>query len=478
MNVKIKADSVTALFPNNGSLSYDMLYKTLSTNIPSEAFLFSRRTPGSGFLQWDLPGEGWTPLSKVDPLVENMVVAEKERLFNVVMAAFSTNAQLAQKVLTVPDDNYIFYRATDNGEIEVKLTAWGYKYPIRIDNPWIDVDNTPKKEKQEVAVSFTYDGAPLSGYKFLVDGFKRVTDSNGSLLLGTLPVGNTYTIDTPDGHHAQIVIAKGQRDYVIDVTAYVALSVLVNRDGMPAAGVACKITYWGHTATITTDSNGTAATSLPLDRDLGDCCVTAEDQSQQKPLLLNGANQFTFNLVTPVAPDPIPDEDDSAEPDEHEEPDNDDGKTPDTDDEKADPDTADDSNNDTGEIGEGDNNDSGPADVEITIRVEDENGAPMAGATMALTQDGQPTRTVILDANGTTTLKQSDFVTKQPLSASITVEGQTLKPVVFELEDGETEYLLRAVMRGGNSRLLEVLVALGLLAACAATLFGIIKILL
>lgn len=481
MNIKINADTVTTLFPPSGNQSYDELYKMLNANLAATDNPFTKRIPGSGYLQWDLPGEGWKPLTEVDPLAESQVKTEKERLIDVVMTAFGPNRQLAQKVLTVPDDNYIYYRPNKNGGVEVKFTAWGYKYPIRINNPDIEVPIQPKEDMQEVVIKISYNGQGLPAYEFTVDSFKRVTGADGSLLLGVLPVGNTYTIDTPDGHHAQIVIVKNQRDYVIDVTVYVTVTISVSRDGAPAEGVVCRIAYWGYTTTLTTAPDGTATTTLPLDRNDGDCQVSVEDQSQQKQLLAGKPNLFAFSFTTP--PQPAPNDEEKPAPDNKEQrkPDDTGEEVPD-DVEKPLPDDAEKPVPDDVE-------EPLPDDVEehkpsvkdgiITIRVEDENGRPMSGAVAVFSQDGHAESSNTLDDKGTTTLSTGQFATKMPLSTTITVGGQAIGPVVFELEDEENEYLLRAVVSSErNNRLLEIIAALGLMAATAATLFGVIKILM
>ena len=303
MNVKIIADNVYALFPNSGSLSYDQVYNVLGSQLTGADFIFTKRTPGAGYLQWDLPGDGWMPLSKADPLVAAEVKTEKELRFRHVMSAFGTQQVLAQKVLTVPDDDFVFFRPTATGGVEVKITVWGYKYPVVVGGSGFTDKIDPKPSVQEVVVSFLCDGQRLPGYEFTVNGYLRKTDDDGMKVLGELPIGNEYEVQTATGHKVTITVTEGRREYPVDVTDYVTVTVCVSLDGQPYPGAACHISYWNHDTTLTTGYDGCATTTLPLANGHVEECTVVVDGERQQRILKVPSNLFQFDLKSP---EPVP----------------------------------------------------------------------------------------------------------------------------------------------------------------------------
>lgn len=452
MNIKIKTNNVSPLFSNSGTLSYDQVYNVLKTQIPEDDFIFTKRTPGSGFLQWDLPGEGWIALSKADPLIAADVIAEKELRFKHVMDIFGSQQLLAQKILTVPDNDFIFFRPKGNG-LEIKITVWGYKYPTVVGGSSI-VGRYAKKELQEVVVSFIYDGQLLPNYKFRINGFERVTDVDGHMVLGTLPVGQSYDISLSDGSNITLAVINGQREYSFDVTVFVSVVVVVNLDGRPLPDAVCEISYWGHTATIITDADGHATTSFPLDRMAGNCCVRVNEEIQQR-LLQVPSNLFQFDLKgtnRELTPDPVPEPTPEPEPEPTPEPEPE--PTPEPEPEPIN------------------------HDGKIMVRVEDETGIPIGNTRIHFEQENHPEIKGQLDDNGIFYLDQGCYSTGCPLRVTLTINNKELPSIVFNLEDGENEYLLQAVSKKrGNMGWLEALLAIAGILACGITFIVIMEIL-
>ena len=107
---------------------------------------------------------------------------------------------------------------------------------------------------------------------------------------------------------------------------------------------------------------------------------------------------------------------------------------------------------------------------DIKIIVEDEDGHRMSGATIFFEQKDHPDTIGYLNDDGIFYIGFGDYATSVPLSVILTVMGEKWKPIVFELVEGENEYLLCAVRKASKwSRWLEILAAIGGLAATAAT---------
>lgn len=129
MNIKIRASEVACFVPGD----YDQVYQALQRQLECPLKdLFAERTVGNDYLQWELPATGWQPLADSDPVMGDVARQELSRQQQLVMDRFGKNREMARIVLSVPDDNFVFYKYDENGQLMLRLTAWGYRRPIVI----------------------------------------------------------------------------------------------------------------------------------------------------------------------------------------------------------------------------------------------------------------------------------------------------------------------------------------------------------
>lgn len=114
---------------------------------------------------------------------------------------FGNNQEMAQKVLSVPDYSYVYYKHDDAGRLIIRLTAWGYRYPERVGGGDATTDVKPKDQTEHVSISLIYDGEPLPGKSLRLNGFLRMTDANGLLDVGDLPIGYQFDIEVENGNN-------------------------------------------------------------------------------------------------------------------------------------------------------------------------------------------------------------------------------------------------------------------------------------
>lgn len=320
MNIKIKSSGVYCPFGGD----YEKYYATLKKQLVAEdEQLFTERIPGHEYLQWELPGDGWKSLGEADPLLDQEIRAEYIRRQQLVCSKFGSNQEMALKLLAVPDDNYVYYKIDDSGKIQIKLTAWGYRYPERI-----AVDPSPgptshKEEKELVLIRMVYADKPMTGKSFTINKILiRKTNEEGVYEIGELPVGYQFDLDV-DNTHRHITVEKGYGEIYIDLTQYVMVDVKAYRDGLPYAGVQATVSYMQQQRELTCDGNGVTSVRLPLSLDGETCIVTVEDEIQQRPLV-GGVEKFEFQLVSPspvpepepvLDPAPIPEPEPTPEPD-------------------------------------------------------------------------------------------------------------------------------------------------------------------
>ena len=305
MNIKIKSAGVTCLVGDD----YDRVFTALKSNF-GESYdqLFTERIPGHEYLQWELPGEGWTPLSASDPIMGQEVRTELARRKQAVFDRFGANQEYAQRILSVPDDSYIYYKADPDGRLMIKLTAWGYRYPERVGTGASGIVDATG-ETEPVTLHFLYDGKPMSVFQFFLNDFKRTTDADGTFKIGQLPVG--YTFDVRAANHSETVrVTPGQGDVNIDLTDYVTIEVVATLDGAPYAGAKAELSYWGHSVELITGATGRAVTKVPFDPENGVGYVTLDGVNLQMPVT-QPKTVFSFAIESP-APE-IVDDDDNAD---------------------------------------------------------------------------------------------------------------------------------------------------------------------
>lgn len=214
MNVKIKADGVVNVLGKD----YDRIYLSLKERLknPDEQ-IFTERTPGHEYLQWDLPDEDWTALSKADPLMEAQVRTELENRKKKVMSYFGNNLIMAQKILSVPDDSYVYFRIDKAGLLDIKLTAWGYKFPERVGSGAAIGYEENQVIKVPLKIVVISDGSPVAKKELYVNNMRRYTNDNGEYPVGDLPVGFQFELKVDD---QQLIVTarQGEEEILIDIT--------------------------------------------------------------------------------------------------------------------------------------------------------------------------------------------------------------------------------------------------------------------
>lgn len=213
MNIKIKASSLYSLIGND----YDRLWTALQTQFGSEEEqIFAERTPGSGYIQWELPGEGWQALSESEPLTAAMVRKLLEERKNAV-AAILPNA-IAKIVLTVPDDGYIWFKESDGGIVLIRMTAWGYRHPEKIGGTGADGYVPSRENLVEIAVKVTKGSQPCPDVTLLLNGMVRQCGADGMFVIGVLPVGYQFDLEV-EGEKRHVMVSEDEPLIAFDFPA-------------------------------------------------------------------------------------------------------------------------------------------------------------------------------------------------------------------------------------------------------------------
>ncbi len=297
MNVKIKADGVFCSFEKIYEQCYAGLYQNIGT---SPEWIFTERKVGTGYLQWELPGEGWQQLSMVDPLlqleIKNVLHTRKLNLIKKNLV----DENLIHQLLSTPDDSYVYFKKSENENWDIKLTAWGYCYPVRVKTGAISGQITPEAIKQEITLRMMHDGKPMANKKFKLNDYDRCTNEKGELYIEELPVGYEFDVHV-DGIHRHIKIQQGQDLEEFDLTQWATIEVKAVLNGEPYANATTNVIYGEKQFALQLDASGTATERIALSLNQDICEVKIDDAVLEKTLAF-GNNLFNFALTKVITP--------------------------------------------------------------------------------------------------------------------------------------------------------------------------------
>ena len=297
MNVKIKADGVFCPFEQIYEQCYTGLYQSMAS---TQEWIFTERKVGPGYLQWDLPGEDWTQLTTADPIMQlEIKSALHKRKLSIIQLGI-VDESLINKILSTPDDSYVYFRKGASGAWDIKLTAWGYSYPVRVKPTSISGIIDPQITKQEITLRMVYDGKPVAGKKFHINGYERYTNDNGELFIEELPVDYGFDVQVDDIVR-HVVIKPGETLEEFDLTKHTLIEVSATMNGVPYAGATANVSYNGKQLSLQLDANGRTCSSIVLSPENDICTICIDDASESKPLTVE-TNTFTFALTKEELP--------------------------------------------------------------------------------------------------------------------------------------------------------------------------------
>lgn len=207
---------------------------------------------------------------------------------------------LIHQILSTPDDSFIYFKRAENGCWDIKLTAWGYCYPVRIKTGNISGLVEQEVPKQDIKLRITYDGKPLANKKFQLNEFERYTNEHGELDIEGLPVGYEFDINI-DGQTRHVVITKGKDLEEFDFTQWCYITVNATLNGQPYSDATAHVYYGEKQFILKLDATGSAQERIALSQNNASCEVRIDDASESKTLV-SGTNTFNFAITKVITP--------------------------------------------------------------------------------------------------------------------------------------------------------------------------------
>lgn len=207
---------------------------------------------------------------------------------------------LIHQILSTPDDSYVYFKRAENGSWDIRLTAWGYCYPVRVKTGPISGLVEPEVPKQDIKLRITYDGKPLANKKFQLNEFERYTNEHGELDIEGLPVGYEFDVNV-DGQTHHVVIKKGKDLEEFDFTQWCDITINATLNSQPYSDATAHVYYGEKQFILKLDAQGSAKERIALSQNNASCEVKIDDASESKTLV-SGTNQFNFTITKVITP--------------------------------------------------------------------------------------------------------------------------------------------------------------------------------
>lgn len=254
---------------------------------------------------WSDPDpEGWQALTTCSPADQD----EARRIISEIRARAvkrtpAREAAIGQ-FLTFPNDDFILVRRRSGDHLEVRLTGWGFANFNRARAVRI-TDTIEQTNINEITVSFSVDGEPVPGRKFLfargVDWVEESTDDKGYYSFGQhMPGAHISVRDKNTGIEKVTVVDENTTNIDVDVTEYLRVRVVARHDGVPVSGESASGTYGRRTMEFAL-IEGACTQTLPW-YEGEECTITFRGQSQRRELNKEQLNEFLFESETPRQP--------------------------------------------------------------------------------------------------------------------------------------------------------------------------------
>lgn len=271
------------------------LHKTLSNKL-GNTNPFAKFSIGVGFYLWADTRCQWKQMISASSLEQSIVrAALLESKKNI---AEKLGEKTAEVLFTIPDDSYIYY-SNDANEIEILITGWGFKKPVRVAGRR-DADKI--KEDNPVNISFLYDGHSLPNYEFGIQLPKQIkslrTNADGVYHFDNLKVQEKYRlVDFVTKQEFLLTVTEGQSLYNYDVTVTSYLNIYAKQDNSPLCGEDVVISYNGRTHNITTGQDGKVTCGLPFYE--GQMISASMRDQTHNEIINKEGNQILFQFEDP-----------------------------------------------------------------------------------------------------------------------------------------------------------------------------------
>lgn len=469
--------------------------------LKEDADAFARAHVGPANVEWTDETSGWRPLSTASdadrPLAEKALRDVSQRV------RARAPEKYANPLLSVPNDDYIFYRIDDDGTARVLLTGWGYANSNKATGEAYKI----KKEEAPttpVTIGFTVEGEFVGSRPFSVllesgRGNSCTTDAEGRYLFPTAPIGKNIRVrDDISGKSFSFTPQPGVAEQMFDVTQKVQVSASTSLNGRPVSDYPVRLRYRGQEMTLPVAQGQASATLTYWPGETVD--LECNGLSRQINLSPNsGDNHVDFDferdetakIRVKIRLNGQPTDEWPANIfyDGHDymmQTSNGVGTKDVTWREGAECRVTVGDLTQTAVLQPGAVYNDFIFEMEevlpppppvkpVTVRILDKEGKPFAGARVSFTQNGKTLQNS-LDQNGIVRFGINEFKVGEPIVTSVVTTSRTINDIRWSLDPDEYEYELTEMGCKGSKWWLELLAALGILLGSGVYIWALVQI--
>lgn len=377
--------------------NYANLYSRLILQLPREAAgCFAKFTMLTAYNsgQWSIECEGEDEYKPISAATAPQRMAAAAAFGN-LRKQLQDSGMVAdvERLLSVPDKSCIYFRQMPSGDVRLILTQWGYRRigsAANINNVALMIgmlDDGMERCDVNLALKWS-DDTPIADMPVKVGvygtSFDRQTDADGLIKMGTVAVGERFTVDV-EGHDTVALRTDANSDnYIVTLPWKVSATIrCVNTKKEPAQAT---VTINGRRHD--SDAGGVCAlTGIVLLRE-GALNVSLDGGHEQKFPLHRDSRLNDFTYVLPAPP-------------EHE------GDSEDTED--------------------GDNMLPPPLNEDVCIRILDKRNRPLRYTTVKV-EMRKGVRKAVTDEEGYIRIDRKCFTQGEKVKVRVLPEAATVKP--------------------------------------------------
>ncbi len=287
-------------------ISYEQIYDSLQKILGEDGRVFAKYRVGHGDYQWEDRSQNWVCIKDLPQSDQDNALRFAKIKLGEIEQSISINKsfeRIAPSIVSVPsNEEYIYCAKDSNGDFQILITGWGYKYPDRKPTGGLG-DGVKVRKQQNVILVFTENEKPVSGVNILFNkNVIKSTDLNGKIILGPADEGSLYPIEVRAyDYKSEFVVKRGQEEYIFDMTTYIRAHIIVKKDNVPLSGTLCQLEFNGKHIEVTTDANGVAEVEIPYYEGVA-CKAKVANKSQTKNINGKIDLEYIFSLQSDVFP--------------------------------------------------------------------------------------------------------------------------------------------------------------------------------
>ena len=210
--IKINSKDIVQKIGGNPQAIYSKLRKILGDNIP-----FAEMQSGIGNYVWSAEGNDWKSYNYANvtekQLIERQLTLQRQN----ISSLNGMDSNTTDLLFTYPDNDFLFFRTTADGEVEIKIAGWGYRKAFKPNHGGPITTSFTDQKKNPISIAFLRDSDPIPNNKFGIAPSNSQFKSADITQYTTDEQGVYHFADIPVGKHLKLIDFSTQKVFDLEV---------------------------------------------------------------------------------------------------------------------------------------------------------------------------------------------------------------------------------------------------------------------